>query len=242
MKKHYKAVILVLASTNTDIYKKFKELYESYLNVNSDIKVFFVFGKQTSEILQVTDSNLVFDVEESYYPGMLTKTLKGIEHVLENYSFDYLVRTNLSTFWLFDKLLARLDTLPKTNFATGPFRGCTYKGVPFPHYIAGTSLVMTRDAAVKLVLDTETIKLDMPEDCAMTCSLISSGVNVVGSSPRTVEIIEPRGELTQEHIINIVSTNPNIDHYRVKSRDNFRTQDIEVVKYLLNHYYGKVVL
>lgn len=240
MAKHYRAVLLVLASDNLDIYRKFKQIYEQYLNVSNDIKVFFVLGNSTTKNTPGIN-DLIFDVPETYYPGMLQKTLAAITHIKNNYSCDYVIRTNLSTFWIFDRLLKRLDTLPSTNYATGPFRSCKHNGKILPSYISGTSLVMTKDAAFSLLEDESIFDIDYPEDYAMTNSLKNSSVILQPPKTRSIGIVERNTVLTQQDLEGLVS-DTNIDHYRLKSSNDLRYQDILTAKFLLKHHYGKELL
>lgn len=240
MAKHYRAVLLVLASDNLDIYRKFKQVYEQYLNVSNDIKVFFVLGNSTTKNTP-KNSDLVFDIPETYYPGMLQKTLAAINHIKTNYNCDYIVRTNISTFWVFDRLLKRLDTLPSSNYATGPFRSCRHNGKVLPTYISGTSLVMTKDAAFSLLEDHNIFDIDYPEDYAMTNSLKNSQVILQPPRTRSISIVERNTLLTQQDLENLVS-DTNIDHYRLKSSADLRYQDILTAKFLLKHHYGKELL
>ena len=46
--KHYRAVILILASNNNTIYKNCRKIWKQYMNVDPTIKVFFVYGKMKS--------------------------------------------------------------------------------------------------------------------------------------------------------------------------------------------------
>jgi hypothetical protein len=241
MKKHYKAVLLVLASDNTEIYRQFKNIYDQYLNVNSDIKVFFVFGNKTCKNSDVS-SELVFDIPETYYPGMVCKTLSAINWVQNNLTCDYIIRTNISTFWIFDRLLQRLESLPKYNYATGPFRACKHKNIKLPDYISGTSLVMSSDAAYKLLTDTDILDIDYPEDYALSNSLRNSGVVVEHNKYRSIGILENNKTVSNSDLVNLVSRDSGIDHYRIKSVKDLRHQDIYIAKFLLNHYYGKNLL
>ena len=46
---HYRAVILVLASNNNQIYKNFRKIWKAYMNIDSSIRVFFVYEQITEE-------------------------------------------------------------------------------------------------------------------------------------------------------------------------------------------------
>jgi hypothetical protein len=132
--------------------------------------------------------------------------------------------------------------LPKYNYATGPFRACKHKNIKLPDYISGTSLVMSSDAAYKLLTDTDILDIDYPEDYALSNSLRNSGVLVEHNKYRSIGILENNKTVSNSDLVNLVSRDSGIDHYRIKSVENLRHQDIYIAKFLLNHYYGKNLL
>lgn len=143
-KPRYKAIILVLASHDWPIYHFFREMWRTYLDHRSDIKVFLFYGKGSG--LEPTDHDLIFEnIAESYKPGMAQKTLAAMEYINENFDYDFCIRTNISTFWDLDGLAKFLDTIPKENCFTGEI------GIFPPEFIGGQAMVMSRDIVQKMV-------------------------------------------------------------------------------------------
>ena len=152
--KKYKAIILVLASEDNErvpeslrpFYPYLKKAYESYMFEHPDIKVLFVYGGGTT--FERKEHDLVYDhVPETYHPGMLTKTLYAIEYIHNNFEYDYIIRTNLSQFWIFHRLVNRLDKLPKEKCVTGTHVTIRYKDSDriYLQYTAGYDLHISRD-------------------------------------------------------------------------------------------------
>lgn len=244
MKPHYKAIILVLASDNNYLYKQFREVYKQYLNSHSDIKVFLVYGNNVD--FKQQEHDLVFDVEENYYPGMITKTLLALDYVNKNYSYDYVIRTNLSTFWVFDKLLYRLSSLPKLNCFTGKGRSCTYKQVKSPIYISGVNLVISADLVDPIVDKADLVtSWDLPEDWALTKFYTEyMGLKPKFTSPASMHFMEKFLDTAPEPILlEIAEANKlNKDHFRVKNLKDRDAIDIAVMNLLLKEYYDKALV
>jgi hypothetical protein len=108
--KDYDLIILVIAS-NGDIYNKLIEVYWSrlikYIKQNNyKIKIFLVWGNNNIvENLPIEDDDVIkTDSAENLIPGILIKTIKAFEIVNEKYEYKHILRTNLSSFLILEKL------------------------------------------------------------------------------------------------------------------------------------------
>lgn len=241
MKSEVPVIMLVLASDNQKLYKEFRRVYESYLNTNPLIKVFMVYGNPVSFDPQSYDLYFPF-IEENTWPGMITKTIRAMEYVEQHYQYKFLVRTNISTFWVFSKLLKRLETLPLNNMYSGSCRTCFLNGEKTPLYVSGTGLILTPDLVSLIIKHQEKIiNQNLPEDYA-----ISQFLNFQGFIP-TQASLKPMHLL--EHLENCepvivakeieIADNLNKDHFRIKNYCNREIIDVSVAKILLKHYYNK---
>ena len=242
MKEKYKLIILVLASYDYEVYKKLRKVQLEYYNLNPDVRVFMVYGNLPPE--NPGENDLVFyDIEENYYPGMITKTVRAMKYIEENYDYDFMLRTNISTFWDFNTLLQRIETMPKENCFTGNLRTCTYKKQKSPSYVAGVNLILSRDL-VKKIADNEDIvcSVDLPEDWVLSQYLIDQGHTPKHTSPRAIRFME-----NYEHPLDIDSVYRDIedakknnqDHYRIKNKRNREIVDPQIANILLYEYYGR---
>lgn len=65
---HYRAIVLVLASHLLPLVRNCRLVWQQYMHVNSQIKVFFVYGNSSGLIQEHYD--LMFtNVTENYNPG-----------------------------------------------------------------------------------------------------------------------------------------------------------------------------
>lgn len=241
-KPYFKCVLLVLASNNFPVYQKLRKIYQLYHDANPNVKVILVYGK--TELENKQEHELVYDdIEENYYPGMITKTMRAMDHIEKNYDYDFLVRTNISTFWDFNGLLTRLEKMPSKECFIGNLRRCIYKAEKSPQYVAGVNLVLSRDLVQLMVNNQkEVIGLDLPEDWAMSQFLINRGYTPKHTIPRAMRFME---KFTHPLDVNLVheeiqdAKKTNNDHYRIKSKNDRDLLDAEIANILLKEYYGK---
>lgn len=242
----YKAILLVLASEDIDasIFKRIlpewrplfpfmRQVYQSYMDINPDIKVLFVYG---SSGITNEEYDIVYpDIPENYYPGMIHKTMRAFEYIENNYEYEYIIRTNLSTFWDLNKLSKRLDQLPKSNCLTG-----TPVNINGYSYTSGFDMVISRDIIRKIIPHSEEIVnykvwLDM-EDLAL-CTGIEKHTGIKWNDYNTtnkamsltLDEYDDRKRRADEK---------GIDHYRVKTRMD-RSQDKIILQKLLKDIYDR---
>jgi len=238
----YKAIVLILASNNLPIYNTFRNIWLQYLDLFSDIKVFFVYGN--TSIASTTNDLIYTDIEEVYWPGMIQKTIKALEYIDKNYEYEYLLRTNLSTFWDFELLLNRLKSLPDRQCITGTFRRCTYKGIKSPEYVSGVNLILTRDLIQDIIYDKNLIiSKDLPEDWSISQYFIDRGIFPKPSIPGAIHFMEKFTIKNRDEILKEIQLAKNMqhDHFRIKNRNRLEI-DSFVMNVLLQEYYGKTVL
>jgi GR25 family glycosyltransferase involved in LPS biosynthesis len=119
-KHHYIAICLIIASHSTD-YDKMAFLWRSYMNTDSRIKSYLLYCNPniSSDILITTDE-IIYKNEEGYVPGILLKTLAGIHVANRYFSYDYIIRTNISSVFHFNRVIDFLNNQSKQNFVYGP--------------------------------------------------------------------------------------------------------------------------
>jgi len=115
-KKHYKIINLIIAS-RAKHYDIFTYCWLQYMNKNPDIKSFFLYSDPTIENdLLIDENTITYKCEESLIPGILFKTIAAEKFCQKYMSYDYVLRTNLSSFIIFPKLIEYLDRQEKNDF------------------------------------------------------------------------------------------------------------------------------
>lgn len=120
-KKDYKLIILIIAS-RCETYDFFINCWRSYMNAFPDVKSFFLFSDETIPCdLLVTEDSIVHKHPECNVPGILLKTLHAMNLCNESFTYDYMVRTNLSSFYHIPRLLNYLNTQSRAGYVGSQF-------------------------------------------------------------------------------------------------------------------------
>lgn len=232
-KSNYLAVVLVLASKDP-LYDKFRYYWSLFDSIEPAFKVHYVYG-DSNECPQLGD--LVYDIPETYWPGMITKSLEAMEYVEANYNYKYLVRTNLSTFWDFSQLLKRMYSLLDTKVVVGSLRS-SYCNKVSQTYLSGTNQIYSRDLVQEILNAKSSLiaRENMPEDLVISEYCLNT-LGIQRSTSGAVKVLETYTKL-DEKLINdlLISKKLGVDNYRVKNKN--RALDIEVFRLLLKMIYN----
>lgn len=242
IKPHYRAIILILASNNNNIYKNCRKIWKKYMNLDPTIKVYFVYGQlPMNDVLEEFDekSDFIFsDIKDNEFPVLIEKTIRAMQLVDETISYDFFIRTNLSTFWDFNKLHLHLNELPTNNCYSGdgPLPGYNSTG----YYLSGTDTIVTPDMISSIINNKHSVDYKLVEDAAM--GKYFHGILGAPMLPNRIcffEDIKSINEIDkiQNRIIDAI--NDNKDHYRVKTLHGNREEvDIYIYKKLLLNIYN----
>lgn len=141
-----KILILVIYNENS-IYNEMLKLQRSYLHDHKNIDTFFVaFKDQVDDI--VVDKDILWIKGKESLPNILLKTFKGAEYAMKLQTYDYLVRTNISTLIDLENLYSFLESSPRTLFYTGGNLMKHRRGVFF---MQGTAIILSIDVVQSLV-------------------------------------------------------------------------------------------
>jgi len=209
------------------------------MHLNKNIGIFFVYGK-LSDLLEDYDSetDFIFDDIPESYPVYIHKTIRAFEILNLKYNFDYLVRTNLTTFWDLTKLEINLEKLPKEKcyYGDGPLPTYDHKG----YYVSGTDTIVSRDLVDKILENKEKIEYTYIEDASMGLFFhVYLKTHIIVSNMCFYEDIA-NYKLEYDKINNrfLEATKNNIDHYRVKNKINREYNDLFIYRFLLKKIYN----
>lgn len=265
MKQKYKAIVVVLASQDEDVkntryvvprllpewepmYSVFKDIWEQYCESEPQLKTIFVYGGGPKSFTPKEHDWIYEDVFENNHPGMITKNMRAFADIDEKYDYDFIVRTNLSTFWDFPKLMNRLNSMPTEKCMAGtPIRIKDLDGTML-EYLAGYDLIISRDIVKELIKHSEEVitqpVLHMMEDLSMctTANRYIEGItNLETGNHRAFQfLIKP---FSQEEYNRRYQAylRDNFDHVRAKTRTD-RNLDKQILHNLLYNVYGKTIL
>ena len=171
-----KYVNLVLYSDDKD-YNKMKEITEKYYKKFENVTtIYYKFDKGITNKYEMEGNLLKIKGTESYLPGILDKTVKAMEYVVNNkYDCDYLVRSNISTivdFELLDKELSKkpieyggglINELQMID-KSGGIMDETYFGLK---YASGTAIVFSKKTLEQVIAKRDKINYKLIDDVAI---------------------------------------------------------------------------
>lgn len=138
-----KVLNLIISDNSSDIYIKLKEQWRRYMNAHPDVTSYFLECDSTSQEVYKRDDTIYVPTEECLVPGIFIKTQKGILFGIQEYTgYDYIIRTNLSSFWIWNRVIQYLESKPRTNFVSS-IPG-EYYGLLFP---SGCGMILSIDVA-----------------------------------------------------------------------------------------------
>jgi hypothetical protein len=238
---HYRAVILVLASNNNQHYNNCRKIWKTYMMLDKTIRVFFIYGK-LFDVLENYDktSDIILDNIPESYPVYIKKTVEAMKIIHNNCTYDFFIRTNLSTFWDFKKLHLQLNDLPTINCYSGdgPLDGCGYNSNG--DYLSGTDTIVTTEMIQLMITNEHLINFEIVEDQAM--GRFFNGILGAPMLPNRIcffEDIKSTNEIDkiENRIADAIQNNKN--HYRVKTLNSNREEiDFFILQNLLKKIYN----
>lgn len=94
---------------------------------------------------------------ESFIPGIFLKSIEAMKQAQGKY--EYILRTNLSSFFIFSKLLLLLNALPKEKCFAGVSQNLDF--------VSGAGMIMSKDVAELFVENFHIVDYDtLPDDVA----------------------------------------------------------------------------
>jgi len=247
-KKLPKVLVLIIASDNTKAYLELQKIWRSYINTDPEhFEVYFIYGNPDLVApYEIEGDKLIVKTEEGYTPGIINKTVLAIEAFmpkLDNY--DYILRTNLSSLYVFPRLLDFLTTLPKNNCYCGVQLYLPPENTRFGliNFVSGAGIILSTDLAKRVVSDKEGIfKLnkELPDDVLIGLFFQERSIFSIPagrSDFQTKEAWEAGKNSIPETSF----------HFRAKNNYNFRTaeesfaDEIFIDRELINMFYPKVL-
>ena len=240
MKQHFRAIILILAS-NFKHNKMYRDIWKNYMFRDPMFKVMFIYGKTDNKL---EDYNEDYDIISKHIPEGLgiSKVLEAFKIIEERFTYDYLIRTNLSTFWDFEKLHKHLDVLPKQNCYSGDGPLPNYN--KYGYYLSGVDTIVTPEMITSI--NNNNNDVDIRRNCEdQAMGLYFNGVLKGPMLPTRICFFEDITCVNEtDKICNRIDDAVKNDktHYRVKNQNGNREElDKCVYKELLNKIYGIIL-
>lgn len=140
-----KVLILVVSSNTDPVYRHHKQVWQTYMRSNPDVDCYFVEYSPVAFVPSIRGNTLVLRGTESY-ENIVKKTIQALEFFVSRTTYDFVVRTNLSSVWIFPKLLAFLGAVPRSRYYGGVI--CTHE--PW-NFVSGAGILMSWDTCLELL-------------------------------------------------------------------------------------------
>jgi hypothetical protein len=164
----YLHLVLFSSDYNYDcMYNTTSEYYKKFINVKT---VYYTFSENIKSEYSLINDILYIKGKETYIPGITVKTIKSFEY-FKDYSFDYLIRSNISTIVNFNVLDRKLHeksvdyggTIADLQWLDEP-NGVIDKRYFGTLYAYGTCIILSKKALLILLLYKEFIHYDIIDD------------------------------------------------------------------------------
>jgi hypothetical protein len=184
-----------------------------------DIETYHYFGGSVNQ--SHDKDNIYLRCPEDYY-SLGIRTLECFDYCLRNFEFDFLLRTNISSYIHKYNLMLWLANKPRENFYSGVV-GEYGHGASSIKFASGAGIFMSRDIVEKIVKQADLIDTSLIDDVAIGKLLSDTKI-----TPAV------RIDLHCEH------QNLNFDlssfHFRCKCEQD-RTTDSLVMQAIHNKFY-----
>ena len=241
---HYKCILLVIASNNTEYYKNARRIWKKYMNINPDIKVFFVYEELSTPLEDSDESDIIYNDIAIQPNSILNKTLRAMYAINKYYSYDYFIRTNISTFWDLNRIQLLLEQCPKTVCYAGG-----HDLSPFliydkdPHIIntqlySGVCIIFTPDIVQNILDNIHKLNFGLPDDISIGLYMSNIKCNTMTYTSRAY--YEKYGLTDDTKIISeiAIGIQNNYSYYRVKNDNNREHTDLMIYNHLLKLVYN----
>jgi hypothetical protein len=229
--EHYKFIILIIDSDSDPIYDSFREIIRKYMNTYpNDIKTLFIRRSPHIHEATIVGDTLYTHGVENFIPGIFEKTIHSMDFCLKNYSFDFLIRTNMSSFWNYHCLLEKYETFPRSRFVCASIG--VHDNIKFP---SGCGHILSRDVVECCVMNYHNVNRYRYLDDVVIGSILQLGNIPITVGDRFDFTSSTNKEVAKQDIIN--SNHSTHYHYRVKGGAT-KEGDMNVHQILYDNIYG----
>jgi len=198
-----KVLMLIISSDTEPVYAEHRKVWSSYMNSKKEIECYFI---QYRDGPQAIEGNTFWLNGKESFPAIISKTLDSLDYFLNKDSYDFIVRTNMSSLWNFNALLKHLETLPKEK---------VYNGIPMYYYnikyVSGCGFIISPDVA-KIIVHNRAIaeNVRIMDDVDIGELLGHFGIEILNGT---------RCDIVSTEIFNSFKFDSNIYHYRFRQHD-----------------------
>jgi len=218
-----KIIILIIANDSPQYYLDMQAMWRKYMNNHPNITTYFIKSNpylQQDILLNNDDNTIYIRGTESFAPGIFDKTIASIKYCLRTMDFDFIYRTNLSSFLDLNKMYD-LFLSNKINYggAIGNKDGIVFS--------SGCGFILSKEACIYLT-ENSRHNLYYLDDVVIGYILNKKYPPIQIGRNDISDIADPR-----------LTNNPtNIFHFRCKSSGDHK-ETCQKMQILYSTIYGK---
>jgi len=224
--KPLKVLVLILSSDNNPIYIEYQKQWKRYMHSHPCFESYFYKASPNIETpYMLEDDCLTIKMEETM-TNIFEKTVRAFKFFEPRFSeFDFISRPNLSSFFLLDRYVAYLQTLPRENTVEG-VRLHDY-GYTFP---SGCGYTLTPDVA-RIILQSKQTQHGM-DDVTIGKICHDNSISIVNRD----HSVGFKSSIYSDDIVKLKTSKQF--HVRTVGGDKKnREKDIELYKTLVDTFY-----
>lgn len=223
-----KIIILVL-SKEDNLYSKLentiRETWGSYKSENIDI--FYYYGD--GDYFKVCGDKIYTTHIESIY-NIGYKTIDSFEYLSKNIDFDYVYRTNSSSYLNINKMIEFLKGKPVNNFYCAMVNVEKKSGIKFG---SGSGYFLSKDLVEFVIKNKNKWDHSLIDDVALGDLLLKNGFKITPSTRLDINGVENGDFLSNSNIISKKRIDSNF-HFRCKCLN--REIDSEIMRKLYKYF------
>jgi len=167
-----KICVLIIYSPNENYDKMLKVQQAYYKNFKEHITYYFIqFREQPEDIIINEETSFIYIKGKEGIMNILKKTVIAMDYVLQNYDFDFLVRTNISTVTDIYNLGDFLTKVAKTKYYGGghvlELKWGTNYSVYGTVYVQGTGIIFSRDIVEDICKNRDKLENNIIDDVSI---------------------------------------------------------------------------
>ena len=230
-----KILNLIIASDQYPIYLEFQSTWRSYMHLYPGIiESYFLKCNPKLKTVCEIDKDIIWSKFHDGWPpqsaSIINKTLVALEKLYNKLDeFDYILRTNLSSFYIFPRFLEFLENLPKNKCY------CGSQINPREKIGSGSGFIISKDVAKLLVKNKYEMldKKNMYDDELIGHFLNKKGIHLITHERINIENYDTWLK-TKDNIPQ------DLFQFRIKTGSpKWRLQhDLEIHKFLLKTFYN----
>jgi hypothetical protein len=196
------------------------------MNTNSTFECYLLKASPNINEQYVIEDNTIYIKCEETFDNIFYKTQEALK-IFNLSEYNYIFRTNLSSFIVFDKYKRWLETLPKENVYNGNI--LWYGEYP---YITGCGFTITPDVA-EIIMNYKEPHYIIDD---ITFGKICKENSIITTTAPVCHIFEE----SFERELKVFNSFDKAYHLRVSSPN--KSKDIQIYYHLLNIYYSIYVI